>query len=425
MIPAKRITFEGSQGASLAARLDAPAGAILGYALFAHCFTCSKDVLAASRIAAELARQGIAVLRFDFTGLGSSGGDFANTNFSSNVADLVRAADYLRREHQAPSLLVGHSLGGAAVLMAAAEILETKAIATIGAPADVSHVLRNLGSDLERTESEGVADVSVAGRHFQIRRDFIEDARAQDLRSTVAGLRQPLLLLHAPTDMVVGIENARHIFDAARHPKSFMALDGADHLLTEPADAIFAAELIGRWAARYLSPSEPAAVVEAKDVRVTESGLGRFQQLVSAGAHRFLADEPSDVGGNGSGPTPYDLLSAALGACTAMTLRMYAERKSLTLGRISVAVNHSKTHASDCADCVGGRSAEFSLFERTISIMPEPPAEVMDRLSNIADRCPVHRTLSTASRISTVFPRSRPAAAPDHASTTQADDSNL
>ena len=404
MFQAEKVTFEGSLGETLAARLDLPVGAVRAFALFAHCFTCSKDVFAASRIATELAKRGIAVLRFDFTGLGASEGDFANTNFSSNVRDILAAAEFLRQNLRAPGLLIGHSLGGAAVLMAAGQIPEVKAVVTIGAPSDVEHVLHNFGAHIERIETDGRADVTLGGRSFRIRKDFVDDARAQDVLASVASLRKALLVLHSPTDTVVGVENARAIFEAARHPKSFVALDGADHLLTSRSDAAFAAEIISGWASRYLDrDAYHDAAIEADGVLVTESGAGRFQQLVRAGAHSFLADEPTSVGGDGSGPTPYDLLSAALGACTAMTLRMYAERKKTELGRISVRVTHSKTHAADCADCVDGRGGALSRFDRAISFDSEPPAAMSQRLLEIADRCPVHRTLSQSSTVVTAL----------------------
>jgi len=404
VFPAEKVRFEGSLGETLAARLDLPVGGVRAFALFAHCFTCSKDIFAASRIATELARRGIAVLRFDFTGLGASEGEFANTNFSSNVRDILAAAEFLRRNYGAPSLLIGHSLGGAAVLMAAGQIPEVKAVATIGAPSDVEHVLHSFGAHLARIETEGTADVSLAGRSFRVRKDFVDDARAQDVRASVSLLKKALLVLHAPTDTVVGIENARAIFEAARHPKSFVALDGADHLLTNRSDAAFAAEIISGWASRYLDRDAfHDAVVEAEGVLVTESGGGRFQQLVRAGTHSFLADEPTGVGGDGSGPTPYDLLSAALGACTAMTLRMYAERKGIELGRISVRVSHSKTHAADCSDCVEGHGGKFSRFDRAISFEIEPPVETSERLLQIANRCPVHRTLTQSSSVVTIL----------------------
>jgi len=402
MFSAQRTSFKGSLGEDLAARLDMPAGQVKAFALFAHCFTCSKDVFAAARVSAELASRGVAVLRFDFTGLGASGGDFANTSFSTNVRDLLRAADYLRETFEAPSLLIGHSLGGTAVLAAAGEIPEARAVVTIGSPANVEHVLHNFGAELERIEADGAADVTLAGRNFRIRKDFVEDARAQDVAAKTASLRKALLVLHSPTDAIVGIENARAIYEAARHPKSFVALDGADHLLTRREDAIFAAQIISSWASRYLDIG--AFVDEEHDtqgVEVAESGQGKFQQLVRAGPHRLLADEPTDVGGDGSGPTPYELLSAALGACTSMTLRLYASHKKLDLGRISVEVSHSRTHAEDCKDSAEGHKGEISRFDRVIAIDGEPADEVRERLLAIADRCPVHRTLSESNLITT------------------------
>ncbi len=404
MFSAQRISFQGSLGEDLAARLDLPAGQVKAFALFAHCFTCSKDIFAASRISAELASRGVAVLRFDFTGLGASGGDFANTSFSTNVRDLVHAADFLRDNFEAPSLLIGHSLGGTAVLAAACDIPEAKAVVTIGSPAHVEHVLQNFGAELERIEAEGAADITLAGRNFRIRKDFVDDARAQDVAARIASLGKALLVLHAPTDAIVGIENAREIYENARHPKSFIALDGADHLLTKRRDAIFAAQVISSWASRYLDTeaftdeeSEPQGVL------VAESGQGKFQQLVRAGPHRLLADEPTGVGGDGSGLTPYELLSAALGACTSMTLRLYAEHKKFDVGRISVDVRHSKTHAEDTEDSAEERKGKLSRFDRVIAIDGEPSEEVKERLLAIADRCPVHRTLSESNIITTQF----------------------
>lgn len=404
MFSAQPTSFEGSLGEKLAARIDMPAGQVMAFALFAHCFTCSKDVFAASRISAELAGRGIAVLRFDFTGLGASGGDFANTNFSTNVRDLIRAADFLRDTFEAPSLLIGHSLGGTAVLAAAGEIPEARAVVTIGSPADVEHVLHNFGAELEQIEAEGAADVTLAGRSFRIRKDFVDDARSQDITARIGSLKKALLVLHAPTDAIVGIDNARAIYAAARHPKSFIALDGADHLLSRRQDAIFAAQMISSWASRYVdAESFVDEDHEPEGVLVAESGQGKFQQLVRAGHHRLLADEPTDVGGDGSGPTPYDLLSAALGACTSMTLRLYAEHKKFDVGRISVEVSHSKTHAEDSSDSAEERKREVSRFDRTIFVDGEPAEDIRQRLLAIADKCPVHRTLSESNVITTRF----------------------
>lgn len=312
----QRLEFTGHSGATLGARLDLPNGPVRAYAIFAHCFTCSKDLAAARQISAELAREGIAVLRFDFTGLGSSEGEFASTNFSSNIADLRSAADYLRLHFEAPSLLIGHSLGGAAVFAVANEIPEVRAVATIGAPADVGHVLKNFGASLKEIEESGAAEVDLAGRKFLIKKQFVDDACAQRLHEAVATLRKPVLILHAPLDQTVGIENASDLFHVAKHPKSFVSLDKADHLLTDPADAAYAARVIAEWLSRYLVADSPQGTEPVEQVQVTETGEGKFQNSVQAGRHRLFADEPQSVGGFDSGPSPYDYLSIGLAACT-------------------------------------------------------------------------------------------------------------
>jgi putative redox protein len=400
-----RATFKGSAGTQLAARLDLPAGPVRGFALFAHCFTCTKDVLAAKRIASGLAAAGVGVLRFDFTGLGSSEGEFANTDFSSNVEDLVHAAAYLRDNFAAPQLLIGHSLGGAAVLVAAAGIPEAKAVVTIGAPADVAHVLKHFGGSLEEIRQSGEASVTLAGRQFTIKRAFVEDAEGQHLANRVAHLGKALLVMHAPLDAVVGIDNASKIFLAAKHPKSFVSLDDADHLLSDAAVATYAARVIVAWASKYI-PEPPADAKDATGVLIRETMQGRYQNIAVAGRHRLIADEPVSVGGLDSGPNPYDYLAVALGACTAMTLRVYAEHKKLVVGRISVAVMHGKVAAQHCMDCgaaAEGREGSIDRFERTISIEGKIDQVLRDKLAVIADKCPVHRTLEAASAIVTKF----------------------
>lgn len=400
----QRIEFSGHSGATLGARLDLPNGPVRAYAIFVHCFTCSKDLAAARHIAAELAREGIAVLRFDFTGLGSSEGEFASTNFSSNIADLLSAADYLRRHFEAPSLLIGHSLGGAAVLAVAGDIPEVRAVATIGAPADVGHVLKNFGASLKEIEDRGSAEVDLAGRKFLIRRQFVEDARAHRILDAVATLKKPLLILHAPLDQTVGIENASDIFHAAKHPKSFVSLDKADHLLTDPADAAFAARIIAEWLGRYLVADPPQGTRPMEQVGVMETGEGKFQNSVQAGSHRLFADEPQSAGGLDSGPSPYDFLSIGLAACTSMTLRLYADHKKLALGRIKVEVSHSKVHARDCEECAASERADggkIDRFERVISVASEVSDELCAKIAEIANKCPVHRTLEGIARIET------------------------
>lgn len=408
-MPIERIAFAGHDGSMLAARLDRPRGGETGrpraVALFAHCFTCSKDLAAARRIAAALCDVGIAVLRFDFTGLGHSQGEFANTSFSTNVADLVAAADHLRATIGAPSLLVGHSLGGAAVIAAAERIPEARALATIGAPAEPAHVLHNLGAHIETIEREGRAEVELAGRRFTIGRGFVEDVRASRLETAVRALGRPLLVMHAPRDAIVGIDNAQALFVAARHPKSFVSLDDADHLLTRPADAQYAAGVVAAWAERYLPPApivDPHGAPEGV-VRVAEDDPGGLLTHVSVdGRFRLLVDEPPSLGGSDLGPTPYQMLAAALGACTVMTLRMYARRKQLPLDHVVVDVSHSRVHARDSAqgDEGGGR---IDVFSRTIRLEGDLDADARARLLEIADRCPVHRTLEGEARIETAL----------------------
>ncbi|WP_262269485.1 bifunctional alpha/beta hydrolase/OsmC family protein [Microvirga yunnanensis] len=400
-----RLDFPGYSGASLAARLDLPNGPVRAYALFAHCFTCSKDLAAVRRIAAELAREGIALLRFDFTGLGSSEGEFSSTNFSSNVADLVSAADYLRRHYEAPSVLIGHSLGGAAVLSASKRVPETRAVVTIGAPADASHVLKHVlsSSDLSRIQDDGAADVRIGERTFKISRQFVEDVRREPLSHDISSLRKPLLIMHAPWDETVGIENATEIFLAAKHPKSFISLDQADHLLSDPADAAFAAQAMAGWLSRYVPADTPQEDDILGNVRVMEIGEGRFQNMVRAGRHRLFADEPTKMGGLDLGPTPYDFLSIALGACTSMTLRLYADHKNIPLGRVSVDVAHEKVHATDCADCAADVSpnGKIDRFTRIIAVDAEVTEELRAKIIEIANKCPVHRTLESVSVVST------------------------
>lgn len=401
----EKITFEGSLGDDLAARLDNPKGPPRGYALFAHCFTCSKDIFAASRIAGALAERGIAVLRFDFTGLGASGGDFANTNFSSNVGDLVRAGDWLRANRQAPALLIGHSLGGAAVLAAAAEIPEARAVATIGAPADPAHVAHNFAPARAEIEAKGEAEVTIAGRTFRIQKQFLEDISAARLEESIGKLKRPLAIFHAPRDQTVGIENASQIFLAAKHPKSFISLDDADHLLSRKADAMYVADLLSAWASRYIGgprPEEPPAESSAEPgwMLVEETVEGKFTNRVTMGSHTVVMDEPISVGGLDTGMTPYDLLQAALGGCTAMTLRLYADRKKLPLDRVAVRLYHEKIHATDSADCET-KEGKIDRIEREIELIGELGPDQRERLLRIADKCPVHKTLTRENKIVT------------------------
>jgi putative redox protein len=394
-VTSEKLSFTGAGGQELAARFDKPRGRTHGVALFAHCFTCTKDIFAASRIAAGLASRGIAVLRFDFTGLGHSEGEFANTNFSSNVGDLVAAADHLRSLGTAPKIVIGHSLGGAAVLAAAGRIPEAVAVATIGAPADPGHVRHLFQAARPEIEAKGEAEVLLAGRPFTIKKQFLEDIEATRLEEAIAGLRKALLVFHAPRDTTVGIENAGRIFAAAKHPKSFVSLDDADHLLTRHEDATYVAEVLAAWAGRYLGLTEEAPLkAAAGTVVVQETGEGKFTQRIAAGAHQLRADEPESVGGDDSGPGPYDLVLAGLGACTSMTLRLYAERKGWPLSRVTVTLTHDKIHAEDCADCET-KSGRLDRIERRLSIEGEIDDEQRARLLDIAVKCPVQRTLES------------------------------
>ena len=404
-MPHERFQFTGSEGHQLAATLDRPDGAISAYALFAHCFTCGKDVLAAKRIAVALAAKGIAVLRFDFTGLGSSEGDFANSTFSSNVADLVRAADHLRETYQAPSLLIGHSLGGAAILAAADQIPEAKAVVTIAAPSDPAHVTGLFKDRVEDIRKLGKVEVTLAGRPFQIKREFLDDIAEHGLTTHVANLHKALLIMHAPTDDTVNIDNATRIFVAAKHPKSFVSLADADHLLTNRRDANYVADVIAAWAERYIEPATMDNATESAEaprkvvVRETRAA-GKFQNTVSIGMHHLLADEPASAGGEDSGPGPYDFVLAGLGACKSMTMRLYADRKSFPLEGATVTLSHSKIYAKDCAEC---ETKEGMLDQIEVAIGLEGPldADQRKRILEIADKCPVHRTLTSEIRIVT------------------------
>ncbi len=403
-MPAEKFDFRSAQGHTLAALLDRPDGPVRAVALFAHCFTCGKDNKAARRIAEGLKLHGIAVLRFDFTGLGGSEGEFANATFSSNVDDLVAAADHLREKLAAPAILIGHSLGGAAVLAAAHRIAEARAVVTIAAPCDPAHVAGLFGEHVDAIAAEGEVEVTLAGRPFRIRRALLDDIAEQKLTGRIKDLHKALLIFHSPTDATVGIDNASHIFLAAKHPKSFISLTGADHLLSRSGDAAYVANVIAAWAERYLdmaADAQPSDAAAAGTVVVRETRRGKFQQEVIVGAHRFLADEPVDVGGMDCGPGPYDLLLAGLGACTSMTLRLYAERKQLPLEQTTVRLRHDRIHATDCVECET-KEGMIDRIDRAVTLQGDLDAEQRARLIEIADKCPVHRTLKSEIDIRTV-----------------------
>ncbi|MGQ0664172.1 MAG: bifunctional alpha/beta hydrolase/OsmC family protein [Pseudomonadota bacterium] len=401
----EKLTFPGADGASLAARLDLPEGRPRAYALWAHCFTCTKDIFAASRVAAGLVAHDFGVLRFDFTGLGASEGEFANTNFSSNVGDLVAATAYMRARLEAPKLLIGHSLGGAAVLAAAGQVPEAVAVATIAAPADPAHVARHFKDARPEIDAKGEAEVLLAGRPFRIKKQFLDDIESQKLAAAIGALRKALLIFHSPLDAIVSIDNAGQIFQAAKHPKSFVSLDGADHLLSRREDAIYVADIIAAWAARYVGEPQADTVGAetagpADGVLVAEVGEGKFAQVATVGRHRLRADEPVSVGGNDSGPGPYDYLLVGLGACTSMTVRMYAERKNWPVEKISVSLAHRKIHAEDCATCET-KEGKIDRIERELEITGPLDAEQRAKLVEIAEKCPVHRTLHSENLILT------------------------
>ena len=389
------LNFTGHDGSLLAARLDLPVGTPAAYALFAHCFTCSKDLQASRRISQRLASLGIAVFRFDFTGLGHSQGEFANTGFSSNMQDLLQATRFMRENYSAPQLLIGHSLGGASMLAIAREVPEAKAVVTIGTPADPGHVLGNFGDKLGEICAEGEASVNLAGREFTIKREFVEDISALSLEQAVTGLRKALLVMHAPLDETVEIANAARLFQLAKHPKSFVTLDSADHLLSRQEDADYAAELISAWAQRYIDVRILPKYINAPEgiVRVCEADSDSFTQDISAAGHHLIADEPVSYGGNYLGPTPYQLLAAGLGACTSMTIRMYARQKKIPLEHVQVDVSHAKIHAQDCLSC-DKSDGKIDQFERQITLTGDLTVEQRKRLLEIADRCPVHKTLA-------------------------------
>ncbi|MEM6656567.1 MAG: bifunctional alpha/beta hydrolase/OsmC family protein [Pseudomonadota bacterium] len=400
-MPTERITFAGHDGSQLAARLDRPDGRVLATALFAHCFTCSKDIPAARRISERLAAMGIAVLRFDFTGLGHSGGEFANTTFSSNVEDLIAAAQYLSARDMAPALLIGHSLGGAAVLRARAGIPSVKAVVTLGAPADPGHVAHHFVDALPQIEQDGSAEVSLGGRPFRIGKHFVDDISETVLMPSIADLRSALLILHAPRDDTVSIDNASTIFLAAKHPKSFVTLDDADHLISRAGDAEYAADVISAWVSRYVPLNPPAPPPGAPEgvIRVTEADPAGFLQDIQAGPrHHVVADEPASYGGTDRGMSPYGFVSAGLGACTSMTIRMYARRKQWPLTNISVDVCHNKVHAQDAGLASEGK---IDHFRRKIRLEGPLDQAQRTRLLEIADKCPVHRTLESSAHITT------------------------
>jgi len=391
----KNLEFKNKEGQTLSARLDLPVdGKPMAYALFAHCFTCSKNIKAIAHISRALTREGLAVLRFDFTGLGESEGDFGDTNFSSNVDDLIVAADFLKSIYQAPEILIGHSFGGAAVLQAAGRIPSSKAVVTIAAPSEPQHVTRALGSAAASIQNQGQADVTLAGRTFTLKKQFLDDLDFVNMAETLKNLDRALLVLHSPIDETVGIENAGQIFQAARHPKSFISLDTADHLLTNSEDSLYAGSVIAAWARKYVSasPKEDPKTDGDENQVITQIGKSGYVTDIMAAGHGLVADESISLGGTNKGPAPFDLLMAGLGACKAITLRMYSDRKQWPLEAVTVKLNHKKIDAADCETCQT-KEGQLDQFDCEIDLSGELDDQQKQRLLQIADRCPVHRTL--------------------------------
>jgi uncharacterized OsmC-like protein/esterase/lipase len=391
----KKVTFKNEAGLNISGRIDLPADREpLAYALFAHCFTCTKNLKAIAHICRGLTDRGMAVLRFDFTGLGESAGDFSETNFSSNIQDLVAAADFMKEEFEPPGILVGHSLGGAAVLHAGSSIESTRAVVTIGAPADISNLKHSLKDSWGKIKKEGKAEIAIGGRSFTVKKQFLDDLEKIQMQKAIRKLKKPLLIFHSPVDKIVDAENAKTIFKAAFHPKSFISLDKADHLLSNEADAIYAGSVIAAWAEKYVDiPEKRKWIQDPQDNRIlARIGRAQYRTDILANGHHLVADEPLAVGGGNLGPNPYDFLASGLGACTCMTLRMYADRKKWPVESISVKLKHQKVHADECRNCET-QSGKLDKIDLEIDIKGNLDKEQKKKMMEIAEKCPVHRTL--------------------------------
>ncbi len=397
----KKISFNNDDGQALSGILDLPSGEPKAFALFAHCFTCSTNLQAAGHIARAMTTAGIGVLRFDFTGLGQSEGAFEDTTFSSNVSDLLAAVAWMEANHRAPEILFGHSLGGTAVLQAAPRVPSAVAVATIGSPADPQHVTHLFRDSEDEIRENGIAEVVLGGRPFRMRQEFVDDLADHNLPTSIGKLRKALLVMHAPLDDMVEIDNASALFAAAKHPKSFVSLDKADHLLTREEDSRYAGQVLAAWATRFLPERQDADALTAVDGEVvSRTPVDGFRTEVQMGKHSLIADEPTSVGGTDAGPTPYDLLASALATCTSMTLRMYAQHKQIDLRSATVRVKHGRVHADDCVDCEQDKGMIHE-FRRELALDGDLTAAQRLRMVEIADRCPVHKTLHSEFKVRT------------------------
>lgn len=396
-----KLTFTNKEGKSLSARLDLPANQDPhNFAIFAHCFTCSKDFSAVRNVSRALASEGFGVLRFDFMGLGGSDGDFADTNFSSNVTDLISASEFLAQEYKAPSLIVGHSLGGAAAIFAGGQIDSVLAVATIGAPSNPKHVQKQLGSKLDVIKQEGQANVTLAGRDFTFKKQFIDDLESSSCVTAARHLHKALLILHSPQDATVSIKNAEEIYHAAHHPKSFVTLDGSEHLLIDKKNASYVGKIVAGWAARYIPAPEEETITSTYQVAASLDDEDVFTTQLKLGNHYLKADEPASIGGNDYGPTPYELLAGSLSACTAMTIQMYARRKGWKIDNVEVHTSYSKSYPQDCQACEDDPTAKIDTFTRVVKLTADTLDEKQKaRIMQIADKCPVHKTLHNETQV--------------------------
>ena len=399
----KKITFENSRNEKLSANLILPIDQKPhNFVIFAHCFTCNKNFKAVRYITQALTADGFGVLSFDFTGLGMSEGDFADTTFSSSVDDIQCAAGYLEENYYAPTMLVGHSLGGAAVILAGSQLDNVKAVVTVGTPSAPQHVKHLLQSGIKEIKEKGIAEVKIGGRPFNIRKEFVDDLDNQNLLGIVKNMRKAFLFLHSPQDEIVGIENAGELYQAAHHPKSYVSLDGADHLLSKESDACYAGDVIANWAKRYVEIPKAKELSTKSHIVAYLDTNEKFTTQIKADQHRLIADEPKSFGGNDFGASPYQLVASGLAACTVMTLKLYAARKKWDLQEVYCHIRHEKTHLQDCEDCENPK-AKIDKFSRELEVLGDLDNEQKQRLLEIADRCPVHRTLEGKAHIETTL----------------------